>query len=324
MCPQQYFISYILGIPERTNKKAEKGTMTHKVLETLANMKHCIQDGRESFNDDALGKIDVNQRKMMDPEFVHTLCDAAFYHYKNKSPNDFGRMDQNDIHEWVFSTLQSFDGAYDPRFRNIVRAEKHFDFAIDEDWAHYDYEDPVTGQKISGQLRMKGTIDLTTQWSDKVYEIIDWKTGKRIDWGTGEEKDFHKLSHDPQLSIYHYALHKLYPDIDTFVMTIHYINDGGPFTLCYERRDIPKTLEMLRGRMTEIQETKRPRLKSVSGRHFFCNKICHYGKNKCENNPEKTICRNIRDETLKLGIDEVTRKYTHKDFNVSFYSNPGE
>jgi hypothetical protein len=224
----------------------------------------------------------------------------------------------------VDTAISFRDGIYDPRNLDIVIAESHFDFPIEEDWAHYEYEDPVTGKPIVGQLYMKGTIDLTVSRSPGTYEIIDWKTGQRLDWGTGEKKTFDKLSHDPQLSVYHLALHKMYPDIQTFIMTINFINDGGPFTLCYERSDIPKTMELLRSRMDEIQKTTRPRLKSVTGRHFFCNRVCHYGKFQSEQCPSKTICRHIRDEVLKKGMDEVVREYTAKDFSVSHYSNPGE
>ena len=324
ICQQQYFLSYNLGIPQHPNKKAEKGTMTHKVLECLAAGKLALQNGENKFVDDALGEVGITEKKLFNDDFIDTLCDAAFYHYQRQSPNTFSATDQRDIHTWTFKTLEEYRGMLDPRKRDIVVPEVHFDFPIEEDWAKYDYINPVDGRQITGQLHLKGTIDLTTQLSPDVYEIIDWKTGRRLDWAKNEPKTFTKLSSDPQLSIYHLALHKVFPDIDTFIMTIHYINDGGPYTMAYERSDIPNTLELLRERFEEIQNCKRPKLKSLSGKHFFCNKICHYGKNQHEDNPEQTICRYMRDQNLRLGMDEIVRKYTHEGFNVDFYSNPGE
>ena len=85
---------------------------------------------------------------------------------------------------------------FDPRNRKIVDAEPHFDFVIDEPWADYNYT--LNNENIHGKLAMKGTIDLITEVDDGVYEIIDWKTGRRLDWATGQEKTFAKLQKDPQ------------------------------------------------------------------------------------------------------------------------------
>ena len=61
MCPQQYFLSYVLGIPSPGGKKAEKGTVVHKVLECLAQGKKSEQDGIDTFEDDALGQQPTNR-----------------------------------------------------------------------------------------------------------------------------------------------------------------------------------------------------------------------------------------------------------------------
>ena len=71
-------------------------------------------------------------------------------------------------------------------------------------------------------------------------------TGRRLDWATGQEKTQEKLENDPQLRIYHYAVSHLYPEIDHIIFTIYFINDGGPFSICFDKSDIPRTEDMLR------------------------------------------------------------------------------
>ena len=61
MCEQQYFIEYILGWRGLSNKKADKGTIVHKVLEILAYIKKNQQDGNKSFIDDIAGEIFVDK-----------------------------------------------------------------------------------------------------------------------------------------------------------------------------------------------------------------------------------------------------------------------
>ena len=44
-------------------------------------------------------------------------------------------------------------------------------------------------QSSRGTLALKGTIDLITDVGDGVYEIIDWKTGRRLDLGYREREN---------------------------------------------------------------------------------------------------------------------------------------
>ena len=72
---------------------------------------------------------------------------------------------------------------------------------------------------------------------DGVIEVIDWKTGRRLNWATGEEKTYEKLLEDPQLLLYNYAISKLFPEYEQAIMTIYYIRDGGPFSMCFDKPD---------------------------------------------------------------------------------------
>ena len=43
-CQMQYFITYVLGHQSDSGKKAELGTMVHKVMEVMADLKKFMQD----------------------------------------------------------------------------------------------------------------------------------------------------------------------------------------------------------------------------------------------------------------------------------------
>ena len=322
MCPQQYFCEYVLGRRGVGGIKADKGTIVHKVMEALAVAKKAKQEGKKLVEDNVCGKIftnfcDINELT----EKVYKYYSEAFDYHNWKE------KDLKDCKDWVWKAIQLNDGMFDPRKRNIVDAEPHFDFEIDEDWANFEYE--IGGETVKGKLSMKGTIDLITKVDDGVYEIIDWKTGKRLDWATGQVKTFEKLMDDPQLRIYHYAACQLYPDVKQIMITINFINDGGPFTICFSKEDLEKTKKMLRKKFEEIKSTKIPRLK----KSWKCTKICHQGKTTFEGTDISpltrdgkimTKCEQVEYEIQKKGIDLVTLEYAAPEHKVTAYIAPGE
>jgi len=183
---------------------------------------------------------------------------------------------------------------------------------------------------------MKGTIDLITLLNEDTIEIIDWKTGRRLDWATGEEKTQEKLEKDPQLRIYHYAIKNLYPHIKHIIFSIYFINDGGPFTICFDDSDIPGTEDMLRQKFKIIKRTKKPKLSKT----WMCNKLCHFGKTTFEDtcilptieyrdgqvsrkDSFMTKCEQIKHDIELYGINEVTNLYKHPNHSFGKYKAPG-
>ena len=51
---------------------------------------------------------------------------------------------------WSWKALQYNEGMFDPRNRDVVEAEPHFDFTIEEEWARYNYDLEGRG-KIRGE-----------------------------------------------------------------------------------------------------------------------------------------------------------------------------
>jgi len=65
-CQMQYFITYVLGHQPDSGKKAELGTIVHKVMETLARLKKHQQDNPKKttllVTDDALGDVKIKNQ----------------------------------------------------------------------------------------------------------------------------------------------------------------------------------------------------------------------------------------------------------------------
>jgi len=323
ICQQQYFLTYVLGKPSPTGFKAEKGTILHKVMETLANCKLCLQNGTTSFVDDSIGEVQAND-KLYSDEFVLEIFERTFKHYVEKSIHkaQYTNKIYDEILEWCRGTLSYYGGMFDPRKSKIVEPEPHFDLEINEPWATYNYKMP-NGEMLTGKLHIKGTIDLVTEVSPTHYEVIDYKSGQCLDWSTFQPKTYECFCRDPQLRLYHLALKSLYPHVKTWALTINYVRTDGPFTVLYDDDDAKDTMKMLRRRFEEIKNCVRPKLKSANLSHRFCKYVCHYGKT-CQPGTNIPICTYIANNVRKHGIDKVIEDETTEGFNVGYYQNPGE
>jgi len=330
MCEQQYFLEYVLGWRGLSGQKADKGTICHKVLEILAVIKKRQQDEIPIAIDDILGDIDVYN---YDLEYI---IDKVYEYYSEHTPHHkWSPKDHKDCRSWVYKAIEFNDGMFDPRNRNILEPEQHFDFIVEKPWSKYDYNLP-DGGKLSGHLALKGTIDLVTLVNKDTIEIVDWKTGRRLDWATGQEKTQEKLETDPQLRIYHYAIKHLYPDIRHIIFSIYFINDGGPFTVCFDDKDLQDTENMLRQKFETIKRVKRPAL----NKSWMCSKLCHFGKTTFENTTIEPIteyrdgqtckagtcmtkCEQVKHDLDLYGIDTTIALYKHPNHTFGQYKAPG-
>ena len=219
-------------------------------------------------DDDVVGHISVDKYSL------DIITEKVYKYYTEKSPHHkWSPKDYKDCHAWVYKAIELNNGMFDPRNRNILMPEQHFDFEIKKPWSKYSYN-LVDGSVLEGNLAMKGTIDLITLVNEDTIEVIDWKTGKRLDWATGQEKTQEKLENDPQLRIYHYAIKHLYPNIKNIIFSIYFINDGGPFSICFHDSDIAETENILRRKFDIIKQTTKPKL----NKSWMCSKLCHFGK----------------------------------------------
>ena len=324
-CQMQYFLTYVLGHRSDSGKKAELGTMVHKVMEILAGLKKFQQDNpRKKYlvvEDDAAGKIRIHKDRLLTEEFINELVDVSIKCYEKDSKHRWMPADKKQVSKLSWDTLNYNEGQFDPRLRDVVDPEPHFDIVIDEDWAEYEYEMP-DGEVVKGKLAIKGTIDLVTKIDDDTIEVIDWKTGRRLDWATGQEKDYKKLTTDAQLLLYNYAISKLYPDYKQAIMTIFFVKDGGPFSMCFDKEDQDKFLGMLKNRFEEIKANVSPKPLREDRSHWKCTKLCHFYKN---NWPETDtpICIHVGNKLKSDGLEKTVKDCTKKGFSIGYYEAPG-
>lgn len=329
LCEQQYFGEYVLGWRGPSGQKADKGTITHKVLEILAVIKKAEQDNIPTIEDDLIGIIQINDYNL------NTIIDQVYKYYTQQTGHHKWTIkDHTDCKNWVYKAIEFNGGMFDPRKRNILCPEQHFDFPILKPWAKYEYS--IENTTLSGHLAMKGTIDLITKVNESTIEVIDWKTGRRLDWATGQEKTQEKLENDPQLRIYHYAIKHLYPHINHIMFSIYFINDGGPFSICFDDKDLAETENMLRQKFEYIKNTKKPRL----NKSWMCSKLCHFGKTTFENTnilpiveyrdgqvcsigQTMTKCEQIKHDLDLHGIDSTMAMYRHPNHSFGSYKAPG-
>lgn len=314
-CEMKYYLDYCLSYHSPANKAAQKGSIVHKAMEVLAQLKLARQRKEQSF---------YNQE--LKHEFDVVTCtpglaiELAYKHYTALGEYEYTDDDYTDCRNWMWGFLLWNNGMFSPLKVDVIAAEQYFDITIKEEWAKYYYRLP-DGKVLEGYLGLKGTLDLVTKQSKNVIEIIDWKTGSKRDWIAGKNKTYEDLHNDPQFRLYHYAATKLYPKANEIFFTIFYVKDGGPQSLCFQKTDLIQTEKMIRERFETIKNTYKPKLIWPNKRCGWCYFSNHNHANKvCEYND--SICNQTRKEIVKLGIDKVTA-IRNKDVTFNSYNEGG-
>lgn len=278
------------------------GTITHKVMQTLGDKKVAMNKGLDLVEDEETGKTLTFE----ECDDLKLLNDIAFDYYSDAFPElDMTDADRRKCLSWAEKAVAYRDGMLDPRNQDVEATELFFDFEIKKPWAKYKYE--FEDQTVEGYLSIKGTVDLILKHDDNYYEILDYKTGKRINWATGEEKTHEKLQGDTQLLLYYYALKNMYPERE-FSVSIYYINSGGLFSMVFDEDDYNKAENILRKKFEQIRDTEQPKLLSEQNKHWKCQKLCKFSQPYKEG-AEKSVCQYIRDQIKSRGIVDVVEKF---------------
>jgi len=290
------------------------GTITHKVMQTLGDKKVAMKNGLDIVEDDETGR----NLTLEECDDLELLNDIAFNYYSNAFPEvDITEADKRTCLKWAEKAVAYQDGALDPRNQDVFATELFFDIEIKEPWAKYKYD--FEDQTIEGYLSIKGTVDLIVSQGGDYYEILDYKTGKRIDWATGEEKTYEKLQKDTQLLLYYYALKNMYPERE-FSVSIYYINNGGLFSMVFDEDDYKLAESILRKKFEQIRSIQQPRLLSNEHAHWKCKKLCLFSSEYEDSG--KSICQHIRDEVKEKGIVKVVEEYGKID-KIATYGDGG-
>lgn len=252
-CPFNFYLSYIVGFPSEGNRKADRGTATHWVLEAIAKA--------------------ARRGNAHSPRYRPELLLRIFFRrYKEK----YGFTDE-DFAECMNHLRIVQESQYYPANLKVVATEKQFEFQVLR---------PGFETLDNKPLKLRGTIDLITEYTDhkgrRILRIIDWKTGRRTDWKTGKMKGYKELHEDMQLRLYHLIVNYIYPGYDAYEVVIFFIMDGGPFQISFDPKDLEITLDQLRRIFTKIKKDRYfQRLKDDSSRRdeaWKCTYVCQFGK----------------------------------------------
>jgi hypothetical protein len=273
------------------------------------------------------------EQKFYDPE-VDTEFDTSSFtpdlaiqsgweHYTNpeRTVHPWMSADREKCQSWTWDVLLFNDGMFSPVNRNVVMPEQFFEIVVEEDWAKYEYELP-DGRRYAGNLVLRGTMDLVTRVGPRMIEYIDWKTGKRRCWIKDKIKEYPDMHEDFQLRLYHYALCHLYPK-DDIMMTIYFIQDGGPYSLCLHRSDLPATMSMIRTEFEKIQKDNTPsRIIDKNPKNWKCQRLCHF-YNDAHPDSGLSTCNHYRQEIIQVGMDRVIAKYARGEPWAAYGSGGG-
>ena len=321
-CQMSYYITYVLGYQQPTQKKALLGTITHKVMEVLANCKKVVQDNPKKkkflFNDDEIGILKFTYQELMSQEFVDDLLNKSYEHYTTHAKHltfDF-KDDMKFCRDMVDAGLTMFNGAYDPRNQNIFKAEQPFQFVMDKEWAKY----TVDGEEY--YLTVKGTMDLIVKENEDTLHLVDYKTGLRKNWATDEVKDQEKLNKDFQLMLYYYAVRKLFPEYKNVMVTIIFLRDGGPFSVSFKDDTIEEVEKLFKEHFETVKQNTWPKPVDKARKDFRCYRLCEFYKKNWDGT-NMPMCNHVEQVIAIKGIEKATEILKKPDFKVGFYQKPG-
>ena len=325
-CTASYFATYVLGHSQPTNKKALLGTVVHKVMEVLANCKLMIQNNPKKkkfvFSDEELGDIKFTVEYLNSDKMLESLLDKSYKHYTASASHlEFDEVeDKKFCNDMIDAGITLANGSYDPRNQDIFKAEQPFVF-------NFNFKNEKTG-KIH-DLMVRGTMDLVVREDKETLHLIDYKTGKRMDWANGTVKSFEKLYQDFQLKLYYYAIRKLFPEYKSVIVTIIFLRDGGPFTLCFEDSILEEVEQLLKDHMNKVLDNENPQPISEKRNDFKCRKLCHFYRNPLPgSNSNIPGCEYMEKfinhyKAQGMPFDEISSMLRKKDFKVGFYAAPG-
>jgi len=286
-CQFQFFLESILQIPSGSGKKALLGTIVHHVLEIMAKA----------------NKLGHKDDLFTDHKKLFEIC---WDRYKKENAGKIDLNEKADKKFCILSIEKIINSSYNPTKLNVLHTEKQFRIPLTMPGFTFEYYDVLSKKTTSGNYEIRGTIDLITKVSDETLEIIDWKTGSRKSWETGELKDYdYFASNDIQLRMYDLATYMLFPQYKNRLLTIHFVNDGGPFTVCFDDAQRAETLEIIKKYFNTIKGNNLPsRIKEVEpSQSWKCKSTCHFGKTKTQNGC--SICENVYNYNLAHGIDKT-------------------
>ena len=313
-----------MGHRGESNKSALIGSTVHGVMELLALAKLAHQQGKSGFIHDSFSLLPDEYGQPIGSEFDtnailnevsnNDLLKISYDYYSRESPGIFIEDSYKECLKLVDQALSHRNGAFDPRSYDMYAAELPFEIELKDPWANYIYQSPEG--IVTGQLCLKGTIDVVYQEDANTLHCLDYKTSKACnDWATGKTKVADRVPKDPekqtslykdqQMMLYYYVLANTFPDKD-IIMTLYFIRINKAFTLVFDRKkDLPRIHEWLRERFEYIKTVEKPSWIDGTAEGWKC-RFCPHSKNK-QPGSKLSVCRFYQKEFASKKLDEIMR-----------------
>jgi len=303
-CAFQYFLKYGLGMRDKSGQAAEKGTIVHKMMEILALEKLALQT-KEPLStllkeDEYLIDGLKNIRDYYSKENYDAVFSLVYDDHVNKSEFKYTDKDRSTLRGWFDRAREFQDGAFNPLNKDIIAPEQFFEVPLPDDWAAYTYVMP-DGEVLSGQLKLRGIIDVVSKVDADTYEILDYKTGSVMNWKTYKTKDYNDILNEFQLQLYYLVSRIQKPDVKSVICTIYYLAHDTVFTVAFDNIDKIKT--KIKNQFNKIRSCTKPKCLDKQ----FCSRVCYFGKTKYEQGGDETICQHYRKMLEKYGMEETIK-----------------
>lgn len=177
---------------------------------------------------------------------LYPTQDEVFDFFRNKWETQKDSMkDMDPDTEKIFyneglNLLKRFYKANPPWNFNVVDLESRFEVEI---------EDPVTKEKHT----LAGIVDRIDKGQDDgIYEIIDYKTAKRMPSQDSTDSDL-------QMSIYHLGLIKRWPHLlpENIKLSLYFLKHGEKISTTRSNKQLENTKKLILNKINEIEEKKK-------------------------------------------------------------------
>ena len=277
-CEHQFFLQYVLDIKSPAGPSALVGNIVHSCMESLA-----LSTLHNQWDDKILGTL---TKADIDPEL---LTDRFFDQYVLITPEvTLTNADRKKCHRLVNKALTFENNRFDPRNCDVVGVEKWFDLEIAGEW---------------GEVKLRGFIDLVIREDEKTLRVIDYKTGSDWDFFKKKKKDYDYLNQDHQLRFYHWAGHKLFPEIEDILVEIYFIDKDVSYLFPFGKENAYKAELYIDRKMKKLEKINVPRPNITNN----C-KFCYFSKNNWGDTAQ-SMCDFFQERVIIDGLEETTNKY---------------
>lgn len=292
-------------------------------MEVLALYKLALQNGQFEFIHDSFGEFGIEEfTKTTEDKLRENLLTVSYNYYNKESPNIFTEDSYKECLKLVNQALTHCNRSFDPRNYDMYAAELPFEIELKDDWAGYVYNTPK-GEKVSGQLCLKGTIDVVYREDTNTLHCLDYKTSKAAnDWASGKTKVSDRvpknpdketsLYNDQQMMLYYYVLANTFPDKD-IIMTLYFIRINKAFTMVFDRKkDLPRIHAWIKERFETIKNDERPMFIDGTKDGWKC-RFCPHNTNK-QPGTKLSICRFYQNQFKKNSMNEIM--FSNANYNI--------